>query len=374
MEMFDMLHRLNGWRSAISRNAIVLAGALVCACAAAMAVGCSSAGNAGAVEKAQIAVRANPSLELVATDERQGVLTVKVKGSGQMLTVSVADVVAGTAFRDLDAGPGGARTAGGGNSSGSSRVDVNTPKGQVSAGRSGSGVDVSTPEGQVSVKRSGDGVAVSTPEGKVGVRRSGDNVAVSTPEGQVSAKRPGSGAGVSAPEGVRRSEEGVAVSTPEGQVAVKPSGSGLSVATPEGQVTVGGGGVAVDPRRAPSPNSPGRGAVIDESRLERQTHPVSCKGGNSIDLSEVLLRVEDIAVETVGGCVVRIRNSHIVGDVALQSTGATTVTIENSIIEGRVALALKGSVMVSVQSSTIRGAVQKVGAANLRDLGGNLWR
>src|SRR5947208_11515 len=140
--MFDMIHRLNAWRCAMSRHLFVLAGATVCMCVTAL--GCSSAGTADAVEKAQIAVRANPSFELVATDERQGVLTVRVKRSGQMLTVSVGDVVAGTAFRDLDAGAGGNRTSGGGNASGSSRVGVSTPEGQVSVARSGSGVDVAT--------------------------------------------------------------------------------------------------------------------------------------------------------------------------------------------------------------------------------------
>src|SRR5687768_5184173 len=105
MEMLDMVHKLNAWRCVMNRNLIVLAGAPVCAIA--LTLGCTSAGTSDAVEKAQIAVRANPALELVATDERQGVLTVKVKRSGQMLTVSVGDVVAGTAFSNLDAGAEG---------------------------------------------------------------------------------------------------------------------------------------------------------------------------------------------------------------------------------------------------------------------------
>src|SRR5580765_1719242 len=106
MENLDMTHRLNAWRSAMSRYLIVLAAAPICICATVLALGCTTAGTSDAVEKAQIAVRANPGLELVATDERQGVLTVRVKRSGQMLTVSASDVVAGTAFRDLDSGSG----------------------------------------------------------------------------------------------------------------------------------------------------------------------------------------------------------------------------------------------------------------------------
>ena len=53
------------------------------ACLCVILAACNGA-NAN-IEKAQIAVRANPALELVATDERQGVVTVRVKSSGQTL-------------------------------------------------------------------------------------------------------------------------------------------------------------------------------------------------------------------------------------------------------------------------------------------------
>src|SRR5262249_43537261 len=118
----------------------------------------------------------------------------------------------------------------------------------------------------------------------------------------------------------------------------------------------------------------GRGAAIDESRLERRNRPIFCVDSNSEDLNNVLLRVEDVAVASDGACEIRIRNSYIIGDTALKITGATNVAIDNSVIEGRVALWLEGSPNVSVRSSTIRGAVQKNGAVNLTDLGGNLWR
>jgi hypothetical protein len=152
-------------------------------------------------------VRANPSLELVATDERQSVLTVKVKRSGRVMTVSAADVVAGTAFRDLDADlsagqsdtrPSSAAT---GKSSPTQRVDISGPAGQVSVSRSGSGVtvsaptgagnpqaqpserqrvDVSGPAGQVSVSRSGNGVAVETDGRQVTINGSGSQLTVET--------------------------------------------------------------------------------------------------------------------------------------------------------------------------------------------------
>ncbi len=63
--------------------------------------GCRSAGN-DAIATAQVAVRANPALELVATDAQQAVLTVRIRQTGRVITVKADDVVAGTAFRDLD--------------------------------------------------------------------------------------------------------------------------------------------------------------------------------------------------------------------------------------------------------------------------------
>jgi hypothetical protein len=159
-----------------------------------------------------------------------------------------------------------------------------------------------------------------------------------------------------------------------------------AVDSSEGQVRIGGGAVEVqsgsrarEPRSSPSgsdsqADSGGPGAVIDDSRLERRTRPVSCVGTTSEDLTGVLLRVDDVAIAGIGSCTIRIKNSHIIGNIALQINGSTTVSIDNSIIEGVVALQLRGSVNMSVRASTIRGAVQKSGPVKLRDLGGNLWR
>jgi hypothetical protein len=346
LERIDMIRRLIGRGRSTARLVIARAALPLGLCLLTLA--CSAGKTSDAVEKAQIAVRANPALELVATDERQGVLTVRVKQNGQVITVSVNDVIAGTAFANLDVSSGGGRNGGGArNSSGTQRVDI-----------AGSG-------GTLSVTRSGNSVAVGS-AGAAGVQASNEparqGVDVSGAGGQVS---------------VRRSEGGgLAVDSPDGRVAIGPNGivavqgdSRAREAAPSER------GPAGNASAAQSSNPSGRGAVIDESRLERRTRPVACKGDGSIDLSDVLLTVDDVAVTSVGSCSVHIRNSHIVGDVAVQSTGGTTVTIVNSIIEGRAAaLQLKGAVNMSVQSSTIRGPVQRVGEASLRDLGGNLWR
>ena len=347
-------------------------------------IGCAAGSASGDVEKAQIAVRANPSLELVATDDRQGVLTVKVRKSGRVITVSVADVISGIAFRDLESdAPAAARQSG---------VTVSTPEGQVAVRQSRDGVAVSTPEGQVAVRQSRDGVAVSTPEGQVGVRQSGAGVGVAAAERDAPAQRPGGGVTVTTPESgtvaVRPTRDGVAVSTPDTQVGVRQTrDGGVAVSTPEAQVKIGADGIRVqETGRAPvagrapasggssSQDPSGRGANVDDARLNRQNRPVSCRSEGTVNLVDVLLRVDGVAIDTVGGCRILIRNSHIIGDVALQAVGGATIVIENSIMEGRTAMALQGSVNASVQSSTIRGPVSRKGSVNLRDLGGNVWQ
>ncbi len=353
-------------------------------------IGCNAGSAAGDVEKAQIAVRANPALELVATDERQAVLTVKVRRSGRVITVSAADVISGIAFRDLESdAPGSARQSG---------VTVSTPQGQVAVRQSRDGVAVSTPEGSVAVRQSRDGVAVSTPEGQVAVRQSGAGVGVAAAERDApaqpgaSSQRPGGGVTVTTPESgtvaVRPTRDGVAVSTPETQVGVRQTrDGGLAVSTPEAQVKIGADGIRVqESGRAPaagrapasggssSQDPSGRGANVDDARLDRQNRPVYCKAEGTVNLVNVYLRVDGVAIDIVGGCRVFVRNSHIIGDVALQAVGGSTIVIENSIMEGRTALALQGSVNASVQSSTIRGPVGRKGSVNLRDLGGNLWQ
>src|SRR5262245_42174572 len=349
--------------------------------------GCSAGNASGDVEKAQIAVRANPSLELVATDDRQGVLTVKVRRSARVLTVSVADVISGVAFRDLDSDAPAAAQASG--------VSVATPQGQVAVRQSRDGVAVSTPEGQVAVRQTRDGVAVSTPEGRVAVRQTGGGGGVTTAERDPSAQRPAGGITVSTPGSgtvaVKPTPGGVSVSTPETQVGVRQTrDGGVAVSTPEAQVKIGADGIRVQEtprtpaagsaRRAPDTagssrqDASGRGATVDDARLNRQSRPVSCRADGTVNLVDVLLQVDGVVIDTVGGCRIVVRNSHIIGDVALQAVGGSTIVIENSIIEGRVALALQGSVNASVQSSTIRGPVSRKGSVNLRDLGGNLWQ
>src|SRR5262249_5375444 len=146
------------------------------------------------------------------------------------------------------------------------------------ARRSTGGVNVATPDGNVSVRQSGNGVKVSTPDTQVGVKQTRDGgLAVSTPDTKVSV-----GA-----DGIRVQDDARARDTGAGRRA--PAG----------------GSTAPDPS--------GRGANIDDARLERLTRPVACRAEGTVDLDNVLLRIDGVAVSTVGGCKIHIRNSHIIG-------------------------------------------------------------
>jgi hypothetical protein len=302
-------------------------------------VGCGG-GSGDTIEKAQIAVRANPGLELVATDERQGVLTVKVVRSGRVMTVNAGEVVAGTAFRGLENELTG-------------QAPTTVPPNQTGQDREMTASRVRGP-GEAGPPAATPSAGVAGERARVAVDRSGSRLAVDAPSGRVEVDR----GNVTA-----RGPAGTATVTREAGPATAQA---ARVEAPTAAVT------AVPPATAVA--QAGKGAVIDESRLKRRTNPVACLGREVVELNGVLLRSEGVAVMTSGGCEVRITNSRIAGQVAVQVAGGGTVSIENSIIEGAVAMQLTGGAVVSLRSSTILGPVQRAGAVTVRDLGGNLYK
>lgn len=161
-----------------------------------------------------------------------------------------------------------------------------------------------------------------------------------------------------------------------GWVSAEPAAGTTSVdrsaRAPLGIAARAAGGAAAT-GASPSTQAPD-GARIDESRLQRRTAPVQCKGVDTVRLDGVLLQAERVAIQALGKCGVQITNSRVVGRVAVQATGNTTVTIENSIIEGRVAIQAAQASAVTVRSSTVQGRVVKLQRGMVRDSGQNVWR
>jgi hypothetical protein len=132
-----------------------------------------------------------------------------------------------------------------------------------------------------------------------------------------------------------------------------------------------GGAIALGAQTA---TTEGKGAQIDETKLETRTRAVACAGNQNVTLDGVLLSIPDAPIQAVGNCKVTIKNSHVKGAAALQLAGNSDVTIENSLIEGAVAIQLTDNAGVSIKSSTIRGRIEKVGNVKFRDLGDNKWK
>jgi hypothetical protein len=129
-------------------------------------------------------------------------------------------------------------------------------------------------------------------------------------------------------------------------------------------------GIALGAQTAPPE---GKGAQIDESKLEKRTRAVVCTAGQNVTLDGVLLDIPEAAIQAIGGCRVTIRNSHVKSAAALQLTGSSSATIENSLIEGAVAIQMTDGAGASIKSSTIRGRIERAGAT-LTDLGDNKWK
>jgi hypothetical protein len=322
--------------SIASRAAHLAAGAALVACSLSM-IGCSSkAGDAVAV--AQVAVRANPELELVATDDRQAVLTVRVRRTGRILTVRADDVVAGSAFRDLDT------TA--------ARPDpppaAATPP--APAAPAGPARQAERPAADAPVA-----VVQSTGEGK---KRQAAAPVKSNDTRSAPAETS------SAPASTGSSSRAVPRTAEQPAETPKASDLSASAQTPPAR------------RVSPSPQSPrssaGDGASIDDASLQRRTNPVQCRGAETVRLDGVLLQTDRVAIEAMGKCGVHITNSHVIGRVAVQALGEATVTIENSIIEGRIQATQTST--ISARSSTIQGRVMKLQGGTVRDLGQNVWR
>ncbi|HEV3141799.1 MAG TPA: hypothetical protein VGY57_14840 [Vicinamibacterales bacterium] len=125
---------------------------------------------------------------------------------------------------------------------------------------------------------------------------------------------------------------------------------------------------------AQSTPAEGKGAQIDESKLQKRTRAVACAANQNITLDGVLLDIADAPIQAIGNCKVTIKNSHVKGAAAVQLAGSSDVTIENSLIEGAVAIQLTENAGVSIKSSTIRGKIERAGNVNFKDLGDNKWK
>jgi hypothetical protein len=253
-------------------------------------IGCAQRTNNN-VSVAQVAVRANPALELVATDERQAVLTVRVKRTGQILTVRADDVVAGTAFRNLD---------------------LTEPSGQAaSAG----------PAQVASAKDTNQAPPVTSPAPAAAAP--GAAAPVRSAEPTPAPPRP------APPTGVKAAPP-AAVASPA-PASTKPSGTD---------------GATIDesrlkPRTEPVHCTGANSVRLDGVLLRADRVAVQAVGQCAVYITNSHI-VGRVAVEAAGDTTVTIENSIIEGVV--QAAGRSTITTKSSTIQGRVQKLQNGAV------------------------------
>jgi hypothetical protein len=269
---------------------------------------CRAAGDKK-LEAAKTLIAADPNLEIVATDERAGVITVKVKSTGQITVLKAEDVQVGKLLpgagseQRADGGPGTGQA-----SAGDDSLVVSGPGGSVKLdGKSGSIIASGKDGSEVRVGGSGDGVQIDAPGAKV--RLGGDG------------------------------EEGA-----------------VEGGDPDPDVTVSAGG----------------GSRTRKIR-RRQAEPVICGPDRTMRLEGVRVEVPGDAVTADEGCTLVIVDSEIVADGwAVVTRGAADVIIENCLIDGRKgAVSAGGGGDVTAKSSTFRGRIAQSGGGDFNDLGGN---
>ena len=151
------------------------------------------------LEAAKTLISADPNLEIVATDERAGVITVRVKSTGQITVLKAEDVQAGKLLKQAGAGEKAEATPGEG-----IQIEAGGAKVKVTDGSGGKeGLRIDGADGtSVTIGGSEDAVKIDTPGAKVrvgGGRKEGA-VAVATP----GASLPVGGGGARSERPIRR--------------------------------------------------------------------------------------------------------------------------------------------------------------------------
>jgi hypothetical protein len=298
--------------------------------------GCGAKGDKGNLEAAKAAIAADPDLEIMATDEANGVITVRIKSTGQLTVVKAADLKPGVA------------------------LVVKPPAAAAPAAADAGAARPVPSDGRASLTVTGNTGGVTVKGG--GAQGGGSVEAGSTAGGGVQVKD-AAGAQITMKDGRIQARQG-------GQ-SVALDGSGVTL-NADGTVTLGAGGAKVAPRQPPAG---GRTAAADNKT--RRTSPVFCRAASEVRLDNVFLDVAGgDAINAEGGCTLWIRHSQVsAGGWGLIVQGGATIVIENSVIEGRSgSMSIQDGGEVSSLSSTFRGRFARRPEAEFTDKGGNSFQ
>ena len=293
--------------------------------------GCGAKGDKGNLEAVKAAIAADPDLEIVATDEANGVITVRIKSSGQITVVRASDLKPGVALVIKPAASAAPPAAVAAAPAAESRSTASVG---VQAGNAG--VSVKGGGGQGSVQASsGGGIEMKDASGSITLK-----------DGKIQARQGGQG------------------------VTLDASGVTLN---PDGSVSLGGGAVKVGGGGSAGGAAAGGGATAAREKTKR-TSPVFCRAASEVRLDNVYLDVAGgDAINAEGGCTLWIRHSHVsAGGWGLIVQGGATIIIEDSLIEGRTgSMNIQDGGEVSSLASTFRGRFTRRPEAEFKDKGGN---
>jgi hypothetical protein len=133
-----------------------------------------------------------------------------------------------------------------------------------------------------------------------------------------------------------------------------------------------------------SPGKASRTARVDEKAAasahattdgKRIHDAVTCAGSEELELRQVRIEVEDVAIHSKGACNITIVDSEIIaGDVAIVVSGSGRVEVSRSRVRGgRAAVAIAGSGQVKARATRFVGGRSITGTGDFHDDGENSW-
>ncbi|HSN73095.1 MAG TPA: hypothetical protein VLT59_16385 [Steroidobacteraceae bacterium] len=280
---------------------------------------CSDAPQPDEMQWARAALERNEAIEIVAVDPEVRVFTVRERDGDRLYTVALDEIVAGPA-------------------------SLMTAREAVSAAQP---VDAPAPA-QPDSPPAPSAPAGAEPADSEPARVARDTAPVAPPEPQAGAEAAG--------------EEAAAET-----IAETPA---YTIERENGRVRVSGPGFSIM-----SAERTDTELELAATAAPEGDEPIVCEGRRMMHIDGRTLTVNGDAVIARSGCDLHITNSRISATgVAVTASGAK-VHVTNSVLDGGLrSLEIADGGKAYIRSSTLDGMVQRFGASELHDLGGNAWQ
>ena len=302
-----------------------------------VAIALSACSRSGSDELAwaHAALQRNGTLEVVATDPASGVLTVRIKSTGELRTVHPGDLIGALPIGSPEAEVTGSAAPAPAQTSGAASTQTATAAAAPSSPPVAAGDAAATSGGTAS--QATPGTAATAPV---------------SPTEQTPAPAPAAAA--PAPE----------KATPKGDKHVLAAGPGYSISA--------AGPTGASARSGSQPTSADAGGGRN-GPVEQRHEPIVCQGGGLRQIDNRNLEFDGDALIAEDGCELHITNSRITAQGVGVLVRAANVHIENSSIEGGPsAIDASDGAQIYAQSSTFKGMIRRLDTASFHDLGGNV--